>query len=327
MSRCFLLFSLIVCAFSAVSETSTYRLTDFYGGEGVVRMQGKSNTFDIAIPLTSIHKITDASLTIEVTSSQALIKKRSQLFVRFNNATIGQIAFDPNRPSLVSSIVVPATLWREGFNQLTFAVSQHYAEQCVDGNAPELWSEINVYNSTLSVSTELQENAASLAHLSGFFSPGIGGQRAVNIYRARDSAPQLMQRTLPLVSQALALRNQYQPLAIESAYIPDGYMLPDIAEDVSDFWQERRVDNYRKSAWYLTQPQPQNVHVLVGTVEALSPVLSDTTINDIHGAFLKVERTPAFEAQGRTWVNSSYRLIVSGTTDDKKYIKRQKHCL
>ena len=39
MSRCFLLFSLIVCAFSAVSETSTYRLTDFYGGEGVVRMQ------------------------------------------------------------------------------------------------------------------------------------------------------------------------------------------------------------------------------------------------------------------------------------------------
>ena len=319
MSRCFLLFSLIVCAFSAVSETSTYRLTDFYGGEGVVRMQGKSNTFDIAIPLTSIHKITDASLTIEVTSSQALIKKRSQLFVRFNNATIGQIAFDPNRSSLVSSIVVPATLWREGFNQLTFAVSQHYAEQCVDGNAPELWSEINVYNSTLSVSTELQENAASLAHLSGFFSPGIGGQRAVNIYRARDSAPQLMQRTLPLVSQALALRNQYQPLAIESAYIPDGYMLPDIAEDVSDFWQERRVDNYRKSAWYLTQPQPQNVHVLVGTVEALSPVLSDTTINDIHGAFLKVERTPAFEAQGRTWVNSSYRLIVSGTTDEEVY--------
>ena len=87
----------------------------------------------------------------------------------------------------------------------------------------------------------------------------------------------------------------------------------------SDFWQERRVDNYRKSAWYLTQPQPQNVHVLVGTVEALSPVLSDTTINDIHGAFLKVERTPAFEAQGRTWVNSSYRLIVSGTTDEEVY--------
>lgn len=319
MYRCFLLFSLIICAFNAASETSTYRLTDFYGGEGIVRMQGKSNSFDIAIPLTSIHNITDASLTIEVTSSQALIKKRSQLFVRFNNATIGQIAFDPNRPSLVSTIVVPATLWRAGFNQLTFAVSQHYAEQCVDGNAPELWSEINVYNSTLSVGTELQTNKVSLSQLSGFFSPGIGGQRTVNIYRASDSAPHLMQKTLPLVSQALALRNQYQPLAIETAHIPDSDMLPDIAGVDSDFWKESRVDNYRTSAWYLTQPQSQKVHVLVGTVDALSSVLSDTTINDIDGAFLKVERTPTFEAQGRIWVNSSYRLIVSGITDEDVY--------
>ena len=44
---------------------------------------------------------------IEVVSSQALIKKRSQLYVRFNNATIGQIAFDPDRPSLVSEIAIP----------------------------------------------------------------------------------------------------------------------------------------------------------------------------------------------------------------------------
>lgn len=314
---------LMVCLFflsvGAYGDTHTYRLTDFYGGDGVVRLQGKSNSFDIAIPLTSIHDVTSSSITLEVTSSQALIKRRSQLYVRFNNATIGQIAFDPNRTSLTSRINIPVELWREGFNQLTLAVSQHYAEQCVDGSAPELWSEVNVYNSSLSVDTRLAIEEVTLSHLAGFFNPGIGGQRQVSMITGADADPQLQQKTLPLVAQALALRNQYQPLSIRQTVLPDGYVLPALDPTQDLFWNESRVDSYEHSAWYIDEPHADKVHVVVGTVEELSLILSDDIINDIDGAYLKMERTASFVAGNKTHVGPAYRLIVSGDTQEEVY--------
>ena len=257
------------------AQTETYRLTDFFGGDGTVRLEGKSASLDISIPLSSVTDINSAQLRLEVMSSQALIKKRSQLYVRFNNATIGQVAFDPDRPSLVSEIEIPNTLWRAGFNTLTLAVSQHYAEQCVDGSAPELWSEINAYTSTLKIDASTAETRFMLDELSGFFNPGIGGQRGVQLYTAREADSELKQQALPIVAQALALRNQYQPLIIESDTFDDGYVLPQLDETENSEWNEQNIARYERSAWYLTAKPKQPVHVLVGTVEALSPVLSD----------------------------------------------------
>lgn len=305
---------LLCMPFALAAQTNSFRLTDFYGGDGTVRLQGKSASVDIPIPLSSVAEVDSALLTLEVVSSQALIRKRSQLYVRFNNATIGQIAFDPDRPSLVSEVTIPNALWRAGFNSLTLAVSQHYAEQCVDGNAPELWSEINVYNSTLKIATSINEKRFTLDALSGFFNPGIGGQRNVHLYTAREVNPLLKQKTLPIVAQALALRNQYQPLIIQHESFDDGYVLPQTEDD---FWNEQNIAQYERTAWYLEPEQEQPVHVLVGTVEALSPVLSDEVINDIDGAFLKAQRTPAFVKGKKIIVPASYRLIVSGTTQNE----------
>ncbi len=305
---------LLCMPFALAAQTNSFRLTDFYGGDGTVRLQGKSASVDIPIPLSSVAEVDSALLTLEVVSSQALIRKRSQLYVRFNNATIGQIAFDPDRPSLVSEVTIPNALWRAGFNSLTLAVSQHYAEQCVDGNAPELWSEINVYNSTLKIATSINEKRFTLDALSGFFNPGIGGQRNVHLYTAREVNPLLKQKTLPIVAQALALRNQYQPLIIQHESFDDGYVLPQTEDD---FWNEQNIAQYERTAWYLEPKEEQSVHVLVGTVEALSPVLSDEVINDIDGAFLKAQRTPAFVKDKKIIVPASYRLIVSGTTQNE----------
>ena len=318
MIKKYLIFTLCLCmSFTLAAQTETYRLTDFFGGDGTVRLEGKSASLDISIPLSSVTNINSAQLRLEVMSSQALIKKRSQLYVRFNNATIGQVAFDPDRPSLVSEIEIPNTLWRAGFNTLTLAVSQHYAEQCVDGSAPELWSEINAYTSTLKIDASTAETRFMLDELSGFFNPGIGGQRGVQLYTAREADSELKQQALPIVAQALALRNQYQPLIIESDTFDDGYVLPQLDETENSEWNEQNIARYERSAWYLTAKPKQPVHVLVGTVEALSPVLSNEVINQIDGAFLKAQRTPAFIMDNKVIVPASYRLIVSGTTQSE----------
>ncbi|MFZ8201592.1 cellulose biosynthesis cyclic di-GMP-binding regulatory protein BcsB [Alteromonas portus] len=318
MIKSYFMFIACLCMpFTLAAQTDTYRLTDFFGGDSNVRLQGKAASIDIPIPLSAMTDVDSALLTLEVVSSQALIKKRSQLFVRFNNATIGQIAFDPDRPSLVSEVVIPKTLWRAGFNSLTLTVSQHYAEQCVDGGAPELWSEINAYNSTLKVATSLSEKRFTFDELSGFFHPGIGGQREVQLYTAREAEKQIKHQALPLVAQALALRNQYQPLFIDHDSFDDGYVLPELEETENSFWNEQNVARYERSAWYLNAKPKQPIHVLVGTAEALSPVLSDDVINDIDGAFLMTQRTPAFIKDNKVIVPMSYRLIVSGTTPNQ----------
>ena len=89
MIKKYLMFIVCLCMpFTLAAQTDTYRLTDFFGGESTVRLQGKSASIDIPIPLSSVTDVDSALLTLEVVSSQALIKKRSQLYVRFNNATI-----------------------------------------------------------------------------------------------------------------------------------------------------------------------------------------------------------------------------------------------
>ena len=93
--------------------------------------------------------------------------------------------------------------------------------------------------------------------------------------------------------------------------------MPQLEDTENSFWNDQNVARYERAAWYLKAKQKQPVHILVGTVDALSPVLSDEVINDIDGAFLKAQRTPAFVKDSNVIVPASYRLIVSGTTQDE----------
>ena len=73
----------------------------------------------LALPLAAGQEVKIAAISIEAVNSKALIKPRSILNVRFNNATIGQIHLDPERPSISSQVTIPASLWRSGFNNLS----------------------------------------------------------------------------------------------------------------------------------------------------------------------------------------------------------------
>ena len=81
----------------------------------------------------------------------------------------------------------------------------------------------------------MNEKRFTLDELSGFFNPGIGGQRNVQLYTAREVEAQIQQQTLPLVAQALALRNQYQPLIVEHDSFDDGYVLPKLEDTENSF--------------------------------------------------------------------------------------------
>lgn len=309
-----LIASLLAVTGASAQQANTYRLSDFYSGDSTLRLEGKKAEAFLSIPLSSVAKVTSATLDLKAVSSVALVNGRSILNVRFNNATIAQIRYDSEAPNLTSTVTIPSSLWREGFNLLTFMVSQHYANQCVDGVAPELWSEIDLYRSTLTLSDSTLVTSPTLQNLSGYFNPGIGGQRSVDIFAADNVSADVVSNALPKVAQALALRNQYQPLDINYQTLPSRGELPAFAND--EAWTDLLTSRYWQSSWYMPA-KSTGVHVLVGTKATLADYLSETTLNKLNGASLLIERTPDVRILDRILVAGKTRLIVSGDTPEQ----------
>ncbi len=303
----------LLMTFTAYAQQSSEaRLSSFYPGDSTLRLQGKQAAATLSVPLAAGQTVQSATISIDAVNSKALIKSRSILNVRFNNATIGQIHLDPERPAINSQVDIPASLWRAGFNNLTFAVSQHYANQCVDGGAPELWSEINLYNSMLSIATKSTKASPVLQDLSGYFSPGIGAQDAVTLVTVEGDESAIFTHSLPGVAQALALRNQYKPLSVSYQRAASQVSYPDLSD--AEKWTEALKQQYQRSSWYVGDSQSDQIHALIGTRSALKPFLSEAMYKRITGPFIAMDETPAVSSEQSTIVAKATRLIVTGET-------------
>ena len=225
--RFFFLLVLLAVVFQVrAAETYKVRLSDLYAGDSTLRLEGAMAEFDLSVPLAGGMDVQKATLDMRAVNSIALLKQRSVMAIRFNNATIYQQALDPQVPNFRPLVDIPVELWREGYNTLTFVVAQHYANQCVDNAAPELWSEIDLFRSVISLTAEAAKGPAGLGDISDRFNAGIGRQQAVTLFTAADAEQTVLSDALPVVAQALALRADYQKLAIEHEIISDVAAFP-----------------------------------------------------------------------------------------------------
>ncbi|OFC68808.1 cellulose biosynthesis cyclic di-GMP-binding regulatory protein BcsB [Alteromonas confluentis] len=312
--RFFFLLVFIASVFQVqAQQTHTVRLSELYAGDSTLRLEGAMAEFDLSVPLAGGLEVEKATLDMRAVSSIALLKQRSVMAIRFNNATIFQQALDPQLPNFRPQVDIPAELWREGYNTLTFVVAQHYANQCVDNAAPELWSEIDLFRSVISVTTQPGSGPTVVGDISDMFNAGIGRQQAVTLYTSGNAEQGILSDALPVVAQALALRADYQQLAIKHDILSDVSEIP--APSVP--WSEEQLAELARSSHYLTEQDSGKLHVLVGTVSSLRENLSEQTYNQISGAYLGVETTPAIEVDDEIRVPASHRLIVSGTNSEQ----------
>lgn len=259
------------------------KMSQFSPLTGPVRLTDAAGAIDLFVPVSSVVKMTDVVANLRFTHSIALQAARSYLAVRLNEATLAQIPFDPANPIASARVRLPAELWRAGYNKLTLAVVQHYTNGCEDPDAPELWTELDLFNSTLSFSTTPVLSVVGLRDLSGIFSPGLGGlDTALILTSPSDTDEALSAQALPLIAQALSLRRQFAPLFIEH-----------------EFWRE----DIAGQASYMPLDSNKGFHVLAGTLGQLSRLLPDGTFKGINGPHLMISRE----------ANNS-RLIVTGPT-------------
>jgi cellulose synthase operon protein B len=263
-------------------------LSHLYPLPGPVRLRGDTASFDISIPLVRTAVLQAASVELHYTNSIALQTARSVLAVRFNEATLAQIHLDAAASVGVVTVNLPISLWRPGYNKLTIDVVQHYTDRCEDPNAPELWTEVDLFRSRLHYKVAPSSAPYLLSDLSSIFAPGLGGQSQVLLMTApTPQADKLRSQALPFVAQALALRRQYAPLTVEQAsWSAGGEGNPSHVPD--------------DAAAHL-------LHVLVGTPDQLAPLLTGSPLPPIDGPKLLMGNV----GDGRG------RLIVTGRSPDE----------
>ncbi len=305
-----LLAVLFVPMAAAVASADVLRLSEFRGEGSQLTLRGQMPSADLFIPLSSASRVERAELELHLVNSIALIEDRSVLRVNFNGVTVGQIRLRRDRPEILATITLPASLWKPGFNRLQFAASQQVDSECASPDAPELWTEIDLYASRLRVEHRAADAPLALADLSGIFGAGIGSASRVTLLTAPGAGGEALDRALPMVSQALALRRDYAPLQLRHAQWQVSRPV------VDDDWSEAARQALPRSAFYHSGAVDGSVQVLVGRRDQLAEILAEDIVETITNAHLSLARTPAVIVDGAVRVPATLRLLVSGETDD-----------
>lgn len=263
-------------------------LQSFMPQPAPLMLRGASGQESLSLPVSRRLLIRRAVLHLVATNSVSLLGARSQLQIRLGGQIVAQIALDPKLPQIQAQIDLPPPLLRAGYDTLTFAVAQHYTNECEDPSAPELWTQIDTAQSWIALDASLRDFHPTLAALPDVFDPKLWGPQQLTVLAARGIDADVL-RWGGQAAQAAALYLGYAPLQLRFKQL--GAAAADAAVDAP----------LKLSAAQL----PPGDAVLLGTRTELQPYLSNALAARITGPFLAIE--PLGDS-GR------YVLIVSGQT-------------
>lgn len=112
---------------------------------------------NLAIPIPERWQVNNAVLSLHYTISNNLISDMSQMVIKVNGELVTQLKLDSQAPGTTHDIQIPARLLKPGYNTLTFQVAQHYQRnQCEQPCAPDLWTNINVTESSVQLDYDMK---------------------------------------------------------------------------------------------------------------------------------------------------------------------------
>lgn len=268
-------------------------LQSFMPEPAPLMLRGAGGQESLSLPISPRLRIQRAVLHLVATSSVSLLAPRSQLQVRINGQIVAQIPLDPKLPQIAAQIALPVALLKPGYDSLTFAVAQHYTNECEDPSAPELWTQIDTARSWIELDAALQDIAPTLADLPDVFDPKLWGVHELTVFAAGGITPDVL-RWGGLATQAVGLYLGYAPVQVRFAALPLPPPLPPTDQPLQ---------------LGTAGPNLPGDAVIVGTRQQLQPYLSPALAARITGPFLAIE--PVGGTPGR------YALIASGVTPEQ----------
>lgn len=283
-------------ATTAQSQSVTKTFAEMGTGREPLRLNTWQAGYTLKLPLSPREVLTGAKLVLATANSTALIKSRSELSVRINGHMIAQYALDPQNTVQTREIALPSEFLKAGYNDIFFNVVQHYTYDCEDPSSPELWTEINPLQSSVTLNfAGLKPNLEPrLSQLHIAFDRRGWLPRPLSVVSGTEHVSEAQMAAAALVVQGLALRMGYRPLELDvygaatgSALKPEPTRFPGLSSAVV---KGRDV-------------------LLVGRRAELSRYL-DPELYQLTGAGPFVGVFPALQGE-------SLVLVVSGNTDEE----------
>lgn len=275
---------------TADGGTQVVPLYKLIGNRQPVMLRSTGGEYSIPLPVSAREAITGMSLNLRFTNSAALLRDRSQIFVRLNGRTIAQFPLLAQIPEGNYDIELPVETLKVGYNQLTIGVVQHYTDLCEDPTAPELWTEIDTIYSSLKVTSELKSLTPRLSDLADLIDAKQWHPHAMTIVTPTASMTSVQLNAGAQAAQGVALRLDFLPIAfkhaslaqVADAAVSDGVKLNSAAVGGSDL-------------------------IVIGTKSELTSVLPSDVASRIGESYLGIFALPGNAKR--------FALVISGTSE------------
>jgi hypothetical protein len=246
-------------------------------------LRGSSSSFAFKIPIPSRWQIEKATLSFSYVNSTVLLSRNSRLVVRLDGRALGQVVLQPQSPVGTVTLSLPPRLLTPGYHDLEFSVSQHHTLDCEDPGSPELWTTLELDQSTIEFDVRLRRVPLQLSALANFlFDPRLMWENRVHLV-IEDMSPERLEWAATVAS-GIAVRFDYRPVLF--------------------------------SLSHTIQPAMDNV--LIGDPKFIRQVLGERT-PQIQGATLKIMALPLEGGPPKRGIEDPGRglIIVSGENEEQ----------
>ncbi|MEW5839033.1 MAG: cellulose biosynthesis cyclic di-GMP-binding regulatory protein BcsB [Pseudomonadota bacterium] len=283
---------------SQEGDQYTIPLGFFEGEREPMELRGSAAEASFNLPVSPRLHIHDAALDFTYTNSISLIP-RSLLAVTLDKRILAQYPLKASMPDNTALVSLPAKNLFPGYRALGFRAAQHYTDDCEDGFAPELFTQIDRSQSVLRIKATPAPIQTSLARLGDVFDSRLWiKQFAVNIVAAEQSASSELLEAASLSAQGVALRLDFVPMRVSFSYAKRA--------EANQQGMPKVTPSSVKTNFPGFSPPPGNEDViLVGTKESLTPYLAESTLKRINSGYIGI-----FQADNQP---SRAILVISGT--------------
>ncbi len=236
-------------------------------------LRGLSPRSSLSLPVPARMKIESSELELYYTNSISL-EARSMLAVSLNDRIVAQLPLKASQPDNAARISLPLQDQPAGYHGLGFFAALHFKGSCEDGSAAELFTQIDMQQSTLRLRAVRKPILSSLAHLDELFDKRLWlNQFPLNIV---STEPALLEASA-LAAQGVALRLEFIPLNIN-------YQTVDSGGSAASTQKTSQDTSYFPGL--AAQSDTQGDIVLIGSRQSLAAIVSPKLLEQIEGAYL-----------------------------------------
>jgi hypothetical protein len=197
----------------------TLPLATLAGSTAPVKLTGVNGTYTFSIPVPALWRARRVTLTLAGTASRALIDT-SQLVIMVNGTVVRQFALAAMGDSFTHQIEIPTTLLKSGYNDVRIEAAMHYTNTCEYSMAPQLWTQLSLEQSNISILADPVGVTPLLSKMDDFFDKTDWQTKHVVPVLTKQVPTAGEMQALALVAQGIGQRFDYVPVSIQHRLLP-----------------------------------------------------------------------------------------------------------